>query len=64
MAVRTARNVSLTPELEDWATKQVATGRYRTVSELVRAALRLLQENQSPEAAAPAPRRHPRPESR
>ena len=39
-----ATNVSLTPELERFARNCVAGGRYNNVSEVVRAALRLLQE--------------------
>jgi antitoxin ParD1/3/4 len=39
-----ATNVSLTPELERFARECVAEGRYNNVSEVVRAALRLLQE--------------------
>lgn len=37
-------NVSLTPELETFATRCVQTGRYANVSEVTRAALRLLQQ--------------------
>ncbi len=39
-----ATNVHLTPELERFAGKCVKSGRYNNVSEVVRAALRLLQE--------------------
>ncbi len=39
-----ATNVSLTPELEHFARECVAEGRYNNVSEVVRAALRMLQE--------------------
>jgi len=39
-----ATNVSLTPELERFARECVAEGRYNNVSEVVRAALRLLQD--------------------
>jgi antitoxin ParD1/3/4 len=39
-----ATNVSLTPELERFARECVAEGRYNNVSEVMRAALRLLQE--------------------
>ena len=39
-----ATNVSLTPELERFARDCVAEGRYNNVSEVVRAALRMLQE--------------------
>lgn len=43
MAVRISKNVSLTPELESFVDRQVASGRYQTASEVVRAGLRLLQ---------------------
>jgi antitoxin ParD1/3/4 len=39
-----ATNVHLTPELERFARDCVAEGRYNNVSEVVRSALRLLQE--------------------
>ena len=39
-----ATNVHLTPELERFARQCVAEGRYNNVSEVVRSALRLLQE--------------------
>ena len=45
MARRTL-NVSLTPELEDFVTGRVASGRYLTASEVVREGLRLLEERQ------------------
>lgn len=37
-------NISLTPELEQYAKEQVSTGLYSSVSELMRDALRLLRE--------------------
>lgn len=37
-------NVSLTPELETLVNKKVKTGRYNSASEVVREALRLLEE--------------------
>jgi antitoxin ParD1/3/4 len=37
-------NVHLTPELERFARECVAAGRYNNMSEVVRAALRLLQD--------------------
>ena len=43
MVGRKTRNVSLTPYLEAFIDRQVAQGRFRSASELVRAALRLLQ---------------------
>jgi antitoxin ParD1/3/4 len=39
-----ATNVHLTPELERFARECVEAGRYNNVSEVVRSALRLLQE--------------------
>ena len=38
-------NVSLTPELEKFVTAKVNAGRYNSASEVVREALRLLEEN-------------------
>lgn len=37
-------NVSLTPELEEFVNAKVRTGRYNSASEVVREALRLLEE--------------------
>ena len=39
-------NVSLTPALENFARTCVENGRFNNVSEVVRSALRLLQENE------------------
>lgn len=44
MPSRQSLNVSLTPELAAWIAAQVASGRYRSASEVVRDALRLLQD--------------------
>jgi antitoxin ParD1/3/4 len=44
-------NVYLTAELEGFARACVASGRYNNVSEVVRAALRLLQEDEEKRAA-------------
>lgn len=41
-----AMNVSLTPELERFVREQVGSGRYLSSSELVREALRLLQDRE------------------
>jgi antitoxin ParD1/3/4 len=41
---RAVPNVSLTPELERFAEACVQSGRYNSVSEVARAALRLLQQ--------------------
>ncbi len=37
-------NISLTPELEAWIASKVDSGRYKSVSEVVREGLRLLEE--------------------
>lgn len=42
---RTSLNVSLTPELERFISARVASGRYQTASEVVRAALRLVEQS-------------------
>jgi antitoxin ParD1/3/4 len=39
-------NVTLTPELERWVSERVDGGRYRSVSEVIREGLRLLQEHE------------------
>lgn len=39
-------NVSLTPELEKFVADTVATGRYSSASEVVRASLRILEEDE------------------
>ena len=39
-------NVSLTPELEKFVKDKVASGRYTSSSEVVREALRVLEENE------------------
>lgn len=40
------RNVSLTPEIEAFIAGRVASGRFRSASEVVRAALRLLEDDE------------------
>lgn len=40
-------NVSLTPELENFVNAKVGSGRYNSASEVVREALRLLEEHDS-----------------
>jgi len=42
----TTRNVSLTPEIEEFIAGRIASGRFRNASEVVRAALRLLEEDE------------------
>jgi len=44
-------NVSLTPELEQFVSAKVESGRYNSASEVVREALRLLEEFDSARAA-------------
>jgi antitoxin ParD1/3/4 len=44
-------NVSLTPELEKFVSAKVETGRYNSASEVVREALRLLEERDQTKAA-------------
>jgi antitoxin ParD1/3/4 len=47
-------NVSLTGELRDFVAKQVASGRFRTSSEIVRAALRLLETKSGSRERSPS----------
>ncbi len=44
-------NVSLTPELEKFVSTKVGSGRYNSASEVVREALRLLEEHDAVRAA-------------
>jgi antitoxin ParD1/3/4 len=44
-------NVSLTPELEKFVSAKVESGRYNSASEVVREALRLLEEHDSARVA-------------
>ncbi|MBV8895474.1 MAG: type II toxin-antitoxin system ParD family antitoxin [Acidobacteriaceae bacterium] len=44
-------NVSLTPELEQLISAKVQSGRYSSASEVVREALRLLEEHEASRAA-------------
>jgi antitoxin ParD1/3/4 len=47
MATRTTVNISLTPELGAFLQNRVKSGRYQTTSEVVREALRLLQNQEN-----------------
>jgi|WetSurMetagenome_2_1015567.scaffolds.fasta_scaffold1982480_1 antitoxin ParD1/3/4 len=51
-------NVSLTPELEKYIQKQVASQRYQTASEVVRQAVRLMQQEEAYEKAKLEALRH------
>jgi antitoxin ParD1/3/4 len=55
MPFRKTRNVSLTPELEHSLEERVASGRYRSASEVVRAGLRLLEREERAERFASRP---------
>ena len=44
-------NVSLTPELEAFVAAKLKTGRYTSASEIIREALRLLEEHETIRAA-------------
>ena len=44
-------NVSLTPELEQFVASKVASGRYNSASEVMREALRLLEEHDQARSA-------------
>ncbi len=56
MPPRASLNVSLSPELVAYIAAQVASGRYRSASEVVRAGLRLLQrESALPDVRLPRP---------
>jgi antitoxin ParD1/3/4 len=46
MANRITLNISLTPELEEFVTSRVDSGRYQSASEVVRQGLRLLQDQE------------------
>jgi antitoxin ParD1/3/4 len=59
MPSKSSLNVSLTPELTAFIAAKISSGRYRSASEVVRAALRLLDEHdqrKEPVAETPAER--------
>ena len=52
MPDREAKTLSFTPQHADFVRECVASGRYQNASEVVRAGLRLLQDQESERAAA------------
>ena len=46
MPAQHAKNIALTPELESWVDELVASGSYKSTSEVMRDALRALRERQ------------------
>lgn len=55
MPFRKTMSVSITPELERFVAGRVATGRYGSASEVVRAALRSLERDECVMSRCPAP---------
>jgi antitoxin ParD1/3/4 len=47
MPTRKTMNISVTPELERFVASRVASGRYQSASEVVRAGLRLLERDEA-----------------
>jgi antitoxin ParD1/3/4 len=58
MRHQTAKSISLPPELEAFVDSRVASGRYQSASDVVRAALRLLETAERDREAALADVRH------
>jgi antitoxin ParD1/3/4 len=58
MATRTTLNISLPLELGEFIQQRIASGRYASASEVVRAALRLLEECEGRQVPAAVAQRH------
>ncbi|WP_376967702.1 type II toxin-antitoxin system ParD family antitoxin (plasmid) [Azospirillum sp. A26] len=54
MARRISQSISLTRELDCFIRAEVASGRYQTASEVIRDALRRLQEQEGPHRGDPS----------
>src|SRR5215471_4650757 len=46
MAARKTKNISLTPRLEKYVARKVASGRYQSASEVVREAIRIMEQHE------------------
>ena len=57
MPARNTLHVSVTPELAAFVSEQIASGSYQTASEVVRAGLRLLADQERQKERRCAPRR-------
>ena len=58
MATRTTLNVSLPAQLGQFIEQRIASGRYSSASEVIRAALRLLEECEGQRVPPAIARRH------
>lgn len=61
MRNRKTKNVSLTAELESFVAEKIASGRYRSASEVVRAALRRLESQEPAQGEPPQGKSSPAP---
>ena len=55
MAIRTTLNISVPPKLSEFIEERVASGRYSSASEVIRAGLRLLEEHDADALARQVP---------
>ncbi len=54
MAVRKTITVSITPEQDAFVRDRLRSGRFGSISEIIRASLRLLERDEMPTISAPA----------